>query len=457
MALPNNADVVVVHGYWLDETSGRGVRQENGRPALITFEPVPLAGQSVTRTPNLRDTTASTFVKTRVRTAAVDSDTGYFAIIVVSSNDPDLDAYAGRKVTMGDEEPFTIQVPYNSLLTTVSQQMADKTGLTLNTQVRAIWLLDAALVTMPPPVPPINYLTSVQTLSTLASGIVVHNGDLTSHPDLRQIIANNAATAQSNLTAHTSRTDNPHSVTKAQVGLGNADNTSDVNKPVSTAQQTALDTKLAKASNLSDLTNIGLGNVNNTSDVNKPVSTAQAAADALNLKIAQNLADLNNATTARTNIGLGNVDNTSDVNKPISTATQTALNGKSNTGHTHPASDLTATGTQNATTFLRGDNTWDVLRGTAVVGDASVTLTATSAPVQFFNTALTAARTVTLPTTGNSDGDVFRIVRTSAASGSFNLNIGSGPVKALTAASTWCDVTWVGSLAVWTTSAAGSL
>lgn len=34
-------------------------------------------------------------------------------------------------------------------------------------------------------------------------------------------------------------------------------------------------------------------------------------------------------------IGLGNVDNTSDANKPISTAVQTALNGKSNTGHNH--------------------------------------------------------------------------------------------------------------------------
>lgn len=48
-----------------------------------------------------------------------------------------------------------------------------------------------------------------------------------------------ATTAQNNLAAHTSRTDNPHSVTKAQVGLGNADNTADVNKPVSTAQAAA--------------------------------------------------------------------------------------------------------------------------------------------------------------------------------------------------------------------------
>jgi len=44
--------------------------------------------------------------------------------------------------------------------------------------------------------------------------------------------------------AHTSTvTGNPHAVTKVDVGLGNADNTSDVNKPVSTAQQTALNLK----------------------------------------------------------------------------------------------------------------------------------------------------------------------------------------------------------------------
>lgn len=43
---------------------------------------------------------------------------------------------------------------------------------------------------------------------------------------------------------HMNATDNPHGVTKAQVGLGNADNTSDANKPVSSAQQSALDAKL---------------------------------------------------------------------------------------------------------------------------------------------------------------------------------------------------------------------
>jgi len=42
---------------------------------------------------------------------------------------------------------------------------------------------------------------------------------------------------------HATRTDNPHSVTQTQVGLPNVDNTTDLNKPISTATQTALDGK----------------------------------------------------------------------------------------------------------------------------------------------------------------------------------------------------------------------
>ena len=51
----------------------------------------------------------------------------------------------------------------------------------------------------------------------------------------------------SDLTAHTGNTSNPHSVTKAQVGLGNVDNTSDADKPVSTAQAAADALKVNKA------------------------------------------------------------------------------------------------------------------------------------------------------------------------------------------------------------------
>lgn len=50
------------------------------------------------------------------------------------------------------------------------------------------------------------------------------------------------------LTSHVNNKSNPHQVTKAQVGLGNVDNTSDANKPVSTAQQNALNGKVDKVS-----------------------------------------------------------------------------------------------------------------------------------------------------------------------------------------------------------------
>lgn len=50
---------------------------------------------------------------------------------------------------------------------------------------------------------------------------------------------------------------NPHNVTKANVGLGNADNTSDANKPVSTATQAALDAKLSLAAGGASVENIG--------------------------------------------------------------------------------------------------------------------------------------------------------------------------------------------------------
>ena len=45
------------------------------------------------------------------------------------------------------------------------------------------------------------------------------------------------------LGTHVADTSNPHSVNKTQVGLNNVDNTSDVNKPISTATQTALNGK----------------------------------------------------------------------------------------------------------------------------------------------------------------------------------------------------------------------
>ena len=57
-------------------------------------------------------------------------------------------------------------------------------------------------------------------------------------PDLRDELDSKAS--QVDLEAHTSNTENPHNVTKEQIGLGNVDNTSDMDKPISTATLDAL-------------------------------------------------------------------------------------------------------------------------------------------------------------------------------------------------------------------------
>ena len=64
------------------------------------------------------------------------------------------------------------------------------------------------------------------------------NSDLETHAATDTHITSSERTAWN---THKDSKENPHGVTKAQVGLGNVDNTSDADKPVSTAQQAALD------------------------------------------------------------------------------------------------------------------------------------------------------------------------------------------------------------------------
>lgn len=54
------------------------------------------------------------------------------------------------------------------------------------------------------------------------------------------------------LQSHTADTDNPHTVTKEQIGLENVDNTADANKPVSTAQQEAINASYQNAKAYTD-------------------------------------------------------------------------------------------------------------------------------------------------------------------------------------------------------------
>jgi hypothetical protein len=89
-----------------------------------------------------------------------------------------------------------------------------------------------------------NVLTTVLTGLSTATNAVITTSDtiLSGLGKLQKQVSDNLTT----LTTHTSNTSNPHSTTKAQVGLGNVDNTTDLDKPISTATQTALDGKVSK-------------------------------------------------------------------------------------------------------------------------------------------------------------------------------------------------------------------
>lgn len=58
--------------------------------------------------------------------------------------------------------------------------------------------------------------------------------------------------AISSLLGHINNFDNPHKTTKSQIQLGNVDNTSDVDKPVSTAQQKAIDDAYTNSNKYTD-------------------------------------------------------------------------------------------------------------------------------------------------------------------------------------------------------------
>lgn len=97
------------------------------------------------------------------------------------------------------------------------------------------------------------------------NGVVV-KGDKTS--------ADYGLASASALAEHIADTNNPHEVSKAQVGLGNVDNTADLDKPISTATQTALNGKQ------DNLTQTQLDAVNSGIDSTK---TAQIATNANNI------------------------------------------------------------------------------------------------------------------------------------------------------------------------------
>lgn len=175
-------------------------------------------------------------------------------------------------------------------------------------------------------------------------------------------------------------------LTKSDVSLANVDNTSDANKPVSTAQATAIALKEPvitpgsssqyyrgdKTFQTLDKAAVGLSLVDNTADNAKPVSSLQQTA--LNAKEGTITAGTNGQywrgdktfqTLDKIAVGLANVDNTSDVSKPVSAATQTALNLKANT------SSLATVATSGVYSDLTGKPTLSTVASTGAYSDLS--------------------------------------------------------------------------------------
>ncbi len=185
------------------------------------------------------------------------------------------------------------------------------------------------------------------------------------------------------LDVHTANTNNPHTVTKTQLGLGNVDDTSDANKPISTLQQAGLDLKENVANKgaaggycplgedtlvpqaylpsyvddileYTDLASFPVTGETGKIYVDKTTNKTYRWSGSAYVVISETLAlgetsatayrgdrgktaydhsqltSGNPHSVAKSDIGLGDVDNTSDEDKPISTAQQAGLDLKVN-------------------------------------------------------------------------------------------------------------------------------
>jgi Cu/Ag efflux protein CusF len=107
--------------------------------------------------------------------------------------------------------------------------------------------------------------------------------------------------ANSNIQSHIDSTSNPHGVTKTQVGLGNVDNTSDLNKPISTATQSALNNKVDKVAGK------GLSTEDYTTTEKTKLSGIEAGAQ---VNTVTSVAGKTGAVVlAKADVGLGSVQN----------------------------------------------------------------------------------------------------------------------------------------------------
>ena len=194
---------------------------------------------------------------------------------------------------------------------------------------------------------PINNPTFTGTVGGIDKTMVgLENVDNTSDADKPVSTATTTELALKAPLADPTFTGTVSGIDKTMVGLENVDNTSDADKPVSTATTTELALKAPLADPTFtgtvggiDKTMVGLENVDNTSDADKPVSSAAANALALKAPLADPTFTGTVSGIDKTMVGLENIDNTSDANKPVSSATANALALKA------PLADPTFTGT----------------------------------------------------------------------------------------------------------------
>ena len=184
---------------------------------------------------------------------------------IVDNTDPQNPVIINTSGTnTGDETTGTIQskrplktVNFQSLegsgdieilggVTSVNTQTGDVvlTGEDIETSAGSGFTVNGAIVTVQ------GEVVILQT-ETLAQQLEID--DLTTSVSTNEgsILDNNAniGTNTTNLDSHVGDSSNPHSVTSLQIGLENVDNTSDLDKPISNDTQTALDDKVAIATN----------------------------------------------------------------------------------------------------------------------------------------------------------------------------------------------------------------
>lgn len=168
-------------------------------------------------------------------------------------------------------------------------------------------------------------------LQSLQKRIDINNTDVDNLIGLQEEL-------KGDIESHKGNTSNPHKITKAQVGLGNVDNTSDLNKPISTATENrvkgveaSLTSHISNISNPHSITKdqIGLDKVDNTSDLEKPVSTAtETRVKVVESSLSSHSSNKSNPhKVTKEQLELGNVDNTSDLSKPVSDATENRIQG----------------------------------------------------------------------------------------------------------------------------------